>query len=127
MVVDDLGINRYTLFHHFESEGWNVIEAVSGAEAIRVATEKQPDLITLDVRLDDMSGYTVGDRLKNDSRTAHILIILLSATFEREIPDEAYRHGADAVLPQPVDPELLITTMRKLLAAPNQADELRAR
>src|SRR5262245_3159935 len=116
LVVDDNPGTRYQVVRVLRSEGYEIFEADSGSEAIRIAGMQEPDLIVLDVKMPDMLGFEVTERLRADPTTAHIGIMHLSATFT---DDDAKQHGlsagADAYLTHPVEPSVLSATVRSLM------------
>ena len=78
LIVEDDATFARIMVDLAHSRGMKVVVALRGATAISLAREFQPSAITLDVRLPDMSGWTLLDRLKHDSRTAHIPVHILS-------------------------------------------------
>ena len=80
LTVDDNEALRYSLARSLREAGYKVTEAANGEDAIALAS-KNPDLITLDINLPDMSGFDVCRRLKTDTRTSHIPILHISSTF----------------------------------------------
>jgi signal transduction histidine kinase len=96
--------------------GFTVVEAGTGADALRLAEERSPDLFMLDVRLPDVSGLEVCRRLRIAPRTARIPIIQISATY-LTAQDEALalNAGADIYLFEPVGPQELASAVRTLL------------
>jgi CheY-like chemotaxis protein len=78
LIVDDDATFARIMVDLAHNRGMKVVVALRGATAISLAREFQPCAITLDVRLPDMSGWTLLDRLKHDSRTAHIPVHVLS-------------------------------------------------
>ena len=78
VVDDDLSI-RKTVGRRLEREGYRVVTAGSGEEGLRVAAEKLPNLILLDVMMPKMKGRDVCIQLKADPKTAHIPVIFLTA------------------------------------------------
>src|SRR4051794_2723853 len=80
VVVDDTLANRWVLMRVLEEGGYRVIEGETAADALRLAAER-PDLIVLDVRLPDGSGFEIAHGLKADSKTADIPLLLISASF----------------------------------------------
>lgn len=115
--VDDNESGRYVTSRILNREGFEVVEARSGTEALRLA-QKNPDLILLDVNLPDLSGLEVCRKLKENSQTAAIPILQISATATTEADRTAGLDlGADAYLTQPVDPSLLVATIKALLRA----------
>jgi two-component system cell cycle response regulator len=120
MIVDSLALG-------LRSKGYDVIEASSGAEAVRKAAEQYPDLILLDVRMPDVNGYEVTRRLKGDIRTLHIPIILvtgLSDSHDKAIGLEA---GADEFLSKPVDQAELLVRISSILRLKQYREQLRSR
>ncbi|HKV52667.1 MAG TPA: ATP-binding protein [Gemmatimonadaceae bacterium] len=117
LVVDDTPGNRYTVARVLRGAGMRVNEAATGAEALRFA-KAQPDLIVLDIRLPDMTGYDVCQRLKGDPETKSIPVMYLSASYTGNA-DRAYGldAGADAYLTHPIDPPLFLATAHALLRA----------
>lgn len=79
LIVDDSAINRKLLAGLLKPDGYELIEAVDGSDALNKAFEALPDLILLDIMMPNKDGYQVCDALKSDARTAHIPIIFLSA------------------------------------------------
>jgi len=78
--VNDDDANRYMVSRILEMAGHRVVEASTGGEALRMANQLRPDLIILDVRLPDISGYEVAARLRANPDTASISVMHTSAT-----------------------------------------------
>jgi two-component system, NtrC family, sensor kinase len=115
LVVDDRPANRYTVAHALKRAGYEVIEAKTGTEALELA-KQIPSAILLDVKLPDILGYEVCRRLKANPRTSHIPVLQLSAAFvDNESRVYALESGADAYLTQPVEPNVLVATVRSLV------------
>ena len=114
LVVDDTEAKRYVATRWLQRAGFEVLEGRSGADALALA--HQADLVVLDVRLPDISGFEVCRRLRMDASTGHIPVLHLSAhattAHERA---SGLDGGADGYLTQPVDEEELIATVRALL------------
>jgi signal transduction histidine kinase len=115
LVVDDRPANRYSTVHALTRSGFRVIEAESGREALELA-KQAPAAILLDVKLPDILGYEVCRRIKSNPRTSHIPVLQLSAAFtDNESRVYALESGADAYLTQPVEPNVLVATVRSLV------------
>src|SRR5690349_12795284 len=115
LVVDDTLANRWVLTRILEEGGYAVVEGETAADAIRLAATR-PDLIVLDVRLPDGSGFELARGLKAQEHTADIPLLLVSASFTS--PNERARgldSGADSYLTHPVEPPVLLATVRALL------------
>jgi signal transduction histidine kinase len=115
LLVDDREASRYGIAHTLKHSGFEVIEASTGKAALELA-RTNPSLIILDVKLPDILGYEVCRRLKRSPYTGHIPVLQLSAAFlNNESKVYALESGADAYLPQPVDPSVLVATVRSLV------------
>jgi signal transduction histidine kinase len=115
LIVDDREANRYTAAHALKRSGFKVMEAATGREALELSRH-QPTVIILDVKLPDLVGYEVCRRIKANSQTRHIPVLQLSAAFvSNESKLYALESGADAYLIQPVDPVVLVATVRSLV------------
>ena len=112
--VDDDDIFRYSVTRILSHAGFNVLEAATGAEALRLAHTK-PDAIVLDIHLPDMSGFEVCRDLKADPATAGIPIVHLTNTARDDVSqDVARRLGADGYLTHPVEAEKLCELLKSL-------------
>ncbi|HWQ52181.1 MAG TPA: PAS domain S-box protein [Bryobacteraceae bacterium] len=116
--VDDQDSNRYVRSRVLRAAGFEVIEAANGADTLALALEYQPSLIVLDIRLPDIDGFEVCNRLKSNPNTASILVLHVSAigAMEHDLP-EALKHRSDAYLREPIAPETLIATVNALIRA----------
>ena len=124
--VDDYGPGRHAKTKILTHAGFEVTEATTGEQTLRLATEKQPRLILLDVNLPDMNGLEVCRRIKSDPATSTIPILHVSATSIR--PDDqasGLDNGADSYLTEPVEPAVLVATVKALLRAREAEDALR--
>ena len=115
LLVDDNETGRYAMGRMLRHAGFSVTETDNGHEALRLAGE-QPDLIILDVKLPDLNGFEVCQRLKADPTTAVIPVLQISAI---HIQDEdralGLTMGADSYLTGPVDPSVLLATIQAIL------------
>ena len=125
--VDDYEASRYARTEMLRRAGFQVVEAGSGAEALRVAGEQRPDLVLLDVNLPDMDGFEVCRRLRAQEGTLTVPIVHISATFLSDrAEDLAYEGGADSYLTDPVEPAVLLATIHSLLRLRRAEEGLRA-
>ena len=116
LVVDDNPPLRYALGRTLRQHGFDVIDAATGEEALRLGAAEQPDLVLLDVNLPDIHGFDVARRLKQGERTKAIPILQISASFvQMEHRMEGLAAGADAYLVEPVEPGELVANIRALL------------
>jgi CheY-like chemotaxis protein len=116
LLVDDQPDQVEMYQFALEYAGFAVDGAASGAAAVSRARTAKPDLIVLDLRLPDMSGWDVCSALKSDPQTAHIPIVILTAAASPTLGEEAARFGCAAHLLKPCFPEDLTATVRQILA-----------
>ncbi len=79
LVVEDNELNRKLIVAVLAYHGYKTLEAMDGAEGIRVAREHMPDLILMDIQMPVMDGMTAISALKNDPRTLGIKVIALTS------------------------------------------------
>jgi PAS domain S-box-containing protein len=124
LVVDDNPASLYSTSRILRSGGFDVIEAMTGSGALEAA-EHDVALIVLDINLPDIDGLEVCRRLRARSHTAFLPIVHLTATFvAHDDHQQGLSAGGDSYLTHPVDPPVLIATVRALLFA-RQADIVR--
>jgi DNA-binding response OmpR family regulator len=116
LVVDDRAAKRYLLVSWLRRAGYQIIEAETGGQALQRLDEAAVDLVVLDVRLPDISGYEVCRQIKADARYSAIPVIHVSAHAVDLIDrTRGLEGGADAYLSEPIEPEELIATSRAVL------------
>jgi len=112
LVVDDDTSVRRLIARQLEQEGWRVIQAGNAADAVQLARESQPVLVTLDIMMPDASGWWVLEHLKEDPRTAGIPVLVVSIMEDRH---KVFALGASDYLSKPYDRRQLIERVKRLL------------
>ena len=97
------------------AEDFTVLIAGDGVEGYKAAVEHKPDLIISDVMMPNMSGFELSGKLKNDVRTSHIPLILLTALNDFESKKTGFEQGGDVYVSKPFSPELLELQVYNLL------------
>jgi PAS domain S-box-containing protein len=124
LVVDDNPASLYSTVRILRAANFEIVEAVTGTEALAKA-EGDIGLIILDINLPDIDGLEVCRRLRARSDTAYLPIVHLSSTYlTPDHMNEGLNAGGDSWLTHPVEPQVLIATVRALLFA-RQADIVR--
>jgi CheY-like chemotaxis protein len=115
LVVDDDDVIRQLITVNLELEGFEVIPAVDGQDALDKVKDAKPDVVTLDVMMPRVDGWEAAARLREDPETAHIKVVLLSARAQESDIQRGERIGVDAYLTKPFDPDELIDVVRRLV------------
>ncbi len=115
--VDDDAAGRYAVTRTLARAGYTVVEATTGAEALRLLSEgPPPDLVILDLHLPDMEGFEIARRIKADPATALTPVMFLSATqADSESVAKGLESGADVFLSEPLDSSVLLAQVKTLL------------
>ncbi len=101
----------FTLKYH----GFEVITADNGEQALQLASEAQPDLLLLDVRMPRLSGYEVCQRVKQQESTRHIPVVFLSAKGQEAEIQQGRQAGAVDYILKPFSPQELAERLKALL------------
>jgi signal transduction histidine kinase len=124
--VDDTDATRYAKTRTLLRQGYCVIEAATGSEALRLAQSKLPALIILDTKLPDVNGFELCRLIKQTPETSKILVLQTSASYVTT-PDKIHgiECGADNYLFEPIEPEELVANVQALLRLGRVERELR--
>jgi two-component system, OmpR family, response regulator len=117
LVDDDNDLRRIAQISLKRVGKWTVLLASSGAEALKIATEQNPDVILLDVMMPGMDGPTTLSELRRNRGTASIPIIFLTAKVQTHEVDDYIDMGAIGVITKPFDPMLLPEEIVQMLGA----------
>lgn len=120
LVADDDDGVRQLMRLIFTREGFEVIEAASGEQALLRAAESAPSVILMDVMMPDMDGYTACRRLKGDHRTGRVPVIFVSAIENALGASNPSTFGADDWIKKPVSPRDLVSRVRSVLSRRDQ-------
>lgn len=114
LIVDDSGYSRSTIRSILEGAGYRVVgEARDGAEALDKIVELEPDLVTLDNILPDMTGLQILTALKEHNLKSKV--IMVSAVGQQSAIEEGITLGASAYLIKPFDAEKLLSEVDKIV------------
>jgi adenylate cyclase len=115
LVVDDVPDNLDILRMRLESQGYEVVTAGNGVEALEKVRELQPDLVLLDIMMPRMDGIQAVKRLKADSSLPFIPVILVTARADAKDVIAGLESGGDDYLTKPVDHAALLARVRSML------------
>jgi len=115
LVVEDDTDNRRIVTKVLAVEGYLVIEATDGVEALAQARAELPDLILMDLALPTMDGWEATRRLKSDPDTRRIPVVALTAVAMRGDEEQARAAGCDDYIPKPARPAAIRAMVRKYI------------
>ncbi|MEE8637520.1 MAG: response regulator [Candidatus Margulisiibacteriota bacterium] len=115
LVVDDEPDVASLLTLMLKSQGYEVITAGDGQEALEKARSEKPDLIVLDIMLPKLDGYKVARMLKFDENFSHIPIIMVTAKIQEKDKKTGIEMGADAYVTKPFDTTALLEKIKETL------------
>ncbi|HVH44917.1 MAG TPA: response regulator [Labilithrix sp.] len=117
LVVDDFEDNRAMYVEYLQFQGFRVVEAVNGAEAVERTVDLLPLVVVMDLSLPVMDGWEATRRIKADERTKHIRVIALTGHAEPAHAKKALDAGCDDFVAKPCLPENLLAKIREHLPA----------
>lgn len=116
LVVDDEWLIRELMESVFKLNGYQVTLAASGEQALQLARENPPDVVLLDVRMQDMDGFAVCRALRDDPRTQKAVIVMMSGLEgTRAERSEALEAGADDFITRSIQNQALVAHITTLL------------
>ena len=121
LLVEDNEMNRDMLSRRLVRNGYEVLLAVDGEQAVNVATADMPDLVLMDMSLPVIDGWEATRRIKAAAPTAHIPIIALTAHAMAGDREKAMAAGCDDYDTKPIELPRLLGKIEHLLANPPQA------
>ena len=126
LIVDDNDTNRDILRTRLGPQGYELMEASDGEEALSVARRHHPDLILLDVMMPKIDGIEACRQLKSDPNMPFTPIILLTAKADTKDIVAGLEAGADEYLTKPVDQSALVARVKSMLRVKALTDQVRA-
>ncbi|MDA0637833.1 response regulator [Nonomuraea sp. MCN248] len=115
LVVDDDEVIRQLIAVNLNLEGFEVVTATDGQDCLDRVLDVRPDVVTLDVMMPCLDGWTTAERLRNDDATRHIKVVLITARAQDDDKRRGREIGVDAYLTKPFDPGELIQVVRDLV------------
>lgn len=115
LVVDDSEVIRTLITVNLELEGFVVVQAVDGQDALDKVIDVGPHVVTIDVKMPRLDGLETVARLRADPRTRGVLIVMVTASPQADDLRRGEEAGVDAYVTKPFDPAALVRTVRDLV------------
>jgi CheY-like chemotaxis protein len=117
LLIDDEPDIRRIARLLLEPHGHEVILGEDGLRGLGMAQHQRPDVIVLDLMMPILDGHATLDMLREDARTAHIPVVILSAVSQQAVRERCLEQGAVRVLTKPFDPDELASAIDDVLVA----------
>jgi len=117
LVIEDHAKNRRILRDLLASARYEMVEAITGEDGLRLAESHRPDVVLMDIELPGLDGYEVTRRMKANPFLRHIPIIAVTSYALSGDDQKAFQAGCDAYFAKPYDPLALLTKIREYVAS----------
>jgi two-component system cell cycle response regulator DivK len=115
LIVEDNDLNM-KLFHDLlEAHGYNTLQTKDGMEALKIAREKRPDLILMDIQLPEVSGLEVTKWIKEDDELRSIPVVAVTAFAMKGDEEKIRQGGCEAYIAKPISVAQFLETVESLL------------
>ena len=126
LIVDDNETNRDILRSRLGPQGYELLEAADGEEALAAARQHHPDLILLDVMMPKMDGIEACRQIKADASLPFMPVVLVTAKSDSKDVVAGLEAGADEYLTKPLDQSALVARVKSMLRMKELTDQVRA-
>ena len=123
LVVEDDPLSLIVLRQLLTAQGYEILQSSEGWDGINRARGEQPDLIVMDIKLPDISGFHATLLLKQDDQTKNIPIIAVTACITPEDKTNALKSGCDAYIAKPVHIANLLRTVESFLPSSSSSSQ----
>ena len=118
MMVDDEKLNSYVVAEYLKSDGHcDLIHVDNPLQALELATRSRPDVMLLDLHMPKLSGLKLLEQLRADTKLAHTVVVILTASTEDSERAQAMALGAAAFLQKPIHKARLLECLRSVLTS----------
>jgi CheY-like chemotaxis protein len=121
LLVEDNPVNRRLAQFLLKSQGYEVWDVASAADAFALLEQRRPDLILMDIQLPEMDGLEATRRLKAGGGTREIPVVAVTSYAMRGDEAKAAEAGCDGYITKPIDKSLFLQTVARVLGAHHRA------
>jgi len=115
LIVEDNDKNMKLARDILKAKGYDTVEAVTGEDGVKLAKERKPDLVLMDIQLPGINGIEAFRRIRADAATAHIPVVALTASVTPTDRSEINAAGFDAFVGKPINLREFVDTVRRLV------------
>ena len=115
LVIEDNESNLYLITYILRHNGYTVLEARTGEEGVKIASEKKPDLIILDIQLPGIDGIKTARRIRALKTEGDIPIIALTSFVMDKDHERVLAAGCNGYIEKPINPETIMTEIEQFL------------
>jgi len=120
LIVEDNEKNMKLARDVLQARGYQTLEAVTGEEGVRLALERKPDLVLMDIQLPGINGVEAFRRIRADAATAHIPVAAVTASVTPTDRSEITAAGFDAFLSKPINLKEFLDAVKRLTGGGGQ-------
>jgi len=118
LIVEDNDKNMKLARDVLQAKGYQTLEAETGEEGVRLAKEKVPDLVLMDIQLPGINGIEAFRQIRADAKTARIPVVALTASVTATDRSQITAAGFDAFVGKPINLKEFLDTVKRLVAGP---------
>jgi len=126
LIIEDNEQNMYLMTYLLKSFGYEVIQATTGKEGIRLGREARPQAILLDIQLPELNGYQVAEELRKDESLGEVPIIAVTSYAMPGDKERALAAGATGYIEKPINPNTFISQLQEYLPPIQQGTKERS-
>ena len=115
LIIEDNDKNMKLARDILNAKGYRTIEAITGEEGVKLAKEKLPDLVLMDIQLPGMNGIEAFRQIRADAKTARIPVVALTASVTPTDRSEINAAGFDAFIGKPINLKEFVETVKRLI------------
>jgi two-component system cell cycle response regulator DivK len=115
LIVEDNDKNMKLARDILNAKGYKTLEAVTGEEGVKLAKEKAPDLVLMDIQLPGINGIEAFRQIRADTKTARIPVVALTASVTPTDRSEITAAGFDAFIGKPISLKEFVETVKRLI------------
>ena len=115
LIIEDNDKNMKLARDVLQVKGYQTIEALTGEEGVKLALQRRPDLVLMDIQLPGINGIEAFKQIRADAKTAHIPVIALTASVTPTDRSQITAAGFDAFISKPINLKEFVNTVKRLI------------